>query len=209
MNGSQLTEQGNARAGVGMEPPEGEHFWFEDDGGQLHLKLTPRRSYVAPAFFAFGTAFFVVPVVHFIRTPGLVPVPVTVMAVLFALLLGFSFVVSTLESVLGYESLMISPDRVRLELRIIFPWRRLEFSRGECRNLRVLAQKGDDAENQMAYLCNSRTHGRVGFDTERKTIRLGAQLSEEEAAAIVAFLLSRCPDLGPRGDSPSSALRAG
>jgi hypothetical protein len=146
---------------------------------------------------------------HFIRTPGLVPVPVTIFAGLFVLLLGFSFVASTLEQALGYETLTIAPDRVRLQLRIIFPWRRLEFTRGECRNLRVLAQKGDDAENKTAFLTNSSTHGRIGFDLDRKTVRLGSQLSDDEAEAIVAFLLSRCPDLGTRGDSPSSALRAG
>lgn len=198
----------NDPLGAQPVPPEADHFWFEDDGAQLHLKLTPKRSFVAPGVFAFGTAFFLVPTVHFIRTPGLVPMPVAIFAGLFALLLGFSFVASMLEQALGYETLTIAPDRVRLQLRIIFPWRRLEFSRGECRNLRVLAQKGDNAENKTAFLTNSSTHGRIGFDLDRKTVRLGSQLSDDEAEAIVAFLLSRSPDLGRRAESVSSALRA-
>lgn len=185
--------------GIAHMPPEGEHFWFEDDGEQLQLKLTPRRRYLAPMFFAFGMAFFGVPATYLLRAPGLVPTPILVVAVLFGGVLVYSFIASLLELSMGHESLTIARDRVRLQLRVVLAWRRLELPRGECRNLRVLPVEGESTEASMAYLTNSRTHGRIGFDTDRKTIRLGSQLLDEEAEKIVSFLLQRCPDLGPRG----------
>lgn len=176
-------------------PPEGEHFEFDDDGQRLRLVIQSRR-YRSTMLVAAGMAIFTLTFTFIFVVTQAVPFAFQLFTVGFAALMTFAAVMAFFEYWIGYELLMVTSDRVRLEVRILVPWGRRDIARKSCHNLRVLPSPPSEAAHEL--LSRSRAAGRVGFESDLATIRFGAQLTDDEAAAICGFLLARCPDLGPR-----------
>lgn len=177
-----------------MEPPEGEHFWIEDDGE--HLRVVVRTAGGAAVwvwFFGFAMVFGW----QVIKTPlGLFTV---IMGTIVMLTL-----IHGMNALMGMEVLRIGRDTISYEQRLVVPIKRRSFSRGRCGHLRVYCnEEMRKPRNDLLHF--TLDHGSLRLDTPRGLLSIGASLSREDADSVCAFLVSRCPDLGPRGGDTGQA----
>jgi hypothetical protein len=189
-----------AKPGIAHMPPEGEHFAIEEDAERLRLVIRSKPAWgMTLLLIVCAVAWTVIPIGYVAASaPGTSWLITALLAVLPALF-AFASVTMVLDNLFGREALVVSGEHIIIETRALVVWRRGKLARTECCNLRVLPRRHESNDRPMLY--NGSEYGRIGFDTASGMVRLGAQLSDEDAAAICAFLLERCPDLGPRAKS--------
>lgn len=170
-----------------IAPPEGEHFWVEDDGE--HVKLVVRTEGGA-AVWVWFFGFALVLGWQIISSP----------LGLFTAVLGL-FVTLTLihalNALMGLEVLRIGHDTILYEQRVVVPIKRRCYPRSSCGHLRVYCDEAmRKPHNNLLHF--TLDHGSLRLDTPRGLLSVGASLAKDEANAICAFLLTRFPDLGER-----------
>lgn len=181
-----------------IAPPEGEHFWFEDDGQRLvlHVRSVPDYStMIAPAaFLVCGIAFAAACInSRAWQSPGMLVLLACLSAAIAA---GAG--VFILPQLLGVEVVTITRDEISTENRLAMRVRRARYQRKDCSKLRWRYR--DRELGPFRVTMHSPRYGRLAFQCEGREVRFAAPLSDDEAVAACEFLRARCPDLGPRGD---------
>lgn len=195
MSSSPRTEQGNARAKVGMEPPEGEHFCFEDTGRGLVLRTRsiPNSKHVMLVAGA-GLAWTTLGVFMMIAASAVIWASALVAVIVVPLSLAATWFIA--ESLAGTEAVVFGEDRIVIRRRAIVFGGTQSYERSDCSNLRPVHVDGIYHAHRLTGYGSQ--GGGLAFDCHGRIARFAAALTEEEAVQARRFLLSRCPDLGPR-----------
>ena len=179
-------------------PPEGEHFEFAEHGGVLVLTVrsVPNWWHMLPASaLMLG---FMVCMFKWLAQPAGLPWPFLGIAAAIGVIGGAAFLWVLLDSIVGYESLQIDSETIRVIQRTLLPMRWQSLCRRDAHDLRVLQESPNVGSLRLS--CYSKEFGRIGLTYRGTTVRFGTPLNDEEAIAVCGFLLAKCPDLGARDE---------